>query len=151
MGTEEAAGCFQNVDLDLTFDGDIAPLILGFGSALTELHRREDFAVFELRGVQAGRPVLEDGRTLDVQNVIWTTGFHPGFSWVHLPVFDEEGYPCQYRGLTSSPGLYFIGLHFLYAMSSAMIHGVGRDARHVAETIAGRLATEPATGMASAA
>ena len=56
MGTEEAASCFQNVDLDLTFDGDIAPLILGFGSALTELHRREDFAVFELRGVQARGP-----------------------------------------------------------------------------------------------
>jgi hypothetical protein len=50
--TSEAAGCFQNVDLDLAFDGDIAPLILGFGSALIELHRREDFASFELADLQ---------------------------------------------------------------------------------------------------
>jgi len=108
--------------------------------------------VARVRGVQAGRPVLEDGRTLDVRNVIWTTGFHPGFSWVHLPVFDDHGYPRQKRGVVAeSPGLYFIGLHFLYAMTSAMIHGVGRDARYVAERIAQRLETEPSDGMASAA
>ena len=108
--------------------------------------------VGRVRGVQSGRPVLEDGRVLDVQNVIWTTGFHPGFSWVRLPVFDEHGYPRQFRGVvTDAPGLYFIGLQFLYAMSSSMIHGVGRDARYVAERIAGRLVTEPAAGMASAA
>jgi putative flavoprotein involved in K+ transport len=67
--------------------------------------------VGRVRGIQAGRPVLEDGRVLDVRNVIWTTGFHPGFSWVHLPVLDEHGYPRQRRGAaTDSPGLYFIGL-----------------------------------------
>jgi putative flavoprotein involved in K+ transport len=106
-----------------------------------------------VRGVQGGRPVLEDGTVLDVENVIWTTGFHPGFSWVHLPVFDERGYPRQKRGVvTDSPGLYFIGLQFLYAMSSSMIHGVGRDARYVAERIAGRLAAAPSEpGIASAA
>ena len=105
-----------------------------------------------VRRVQGGRPMLEDGTALDVQNVIWTTGFHPGFFWVNLPVFDEDGYPRQYRGVVAdSPGLYFIGLQFLYAMSSSMIHGVGRDARYVAERIAGRLATEPAPGIASAA
>jgi len=108
--------------------------------------------VGRVRGVQAGRPMLEDGTVLDVENVIWTTGFHPGFSWVHLPVFDEHGSPRQYRGVVAeSPGLYFIGLQFLYAMSSSMIHGVGRDAGYVAERIAGRLASEPAPGIASAA
>lgn len=108
--------------------------------------------VGRVRGIQGGRPVLEDGRLLDVQNVIWTTGFHPGFSWVHLPVFDERGEPRQKRGVVGeSPGLYFIGLQFLYAMSSSMIHGVGRDARYVAERIVERLDGEPAPGMASAA
>jgi len=100
--------------------------------------------VGRVRGVEGGRPVLDDGRALDVQNVIWTTGFHPGFSWVHLPVFDEHGYPRQKRGVVAdSAGLYFIGLQFLYAMSSSMIHGVGRDAKYVAERIAGRLVTAP--------
>lgn len=108
--------------------------------------------VGRVRGVEGGRPVLEDGRVLDVQNVVWTTGFHPGFSWVHLPVLDGRGYPRQKRGVVAeAPGLYFIGLQFLYAMSSSMIHGVGRDARFVAERIGERLAAEPAAGMASAA
>jgi putative flavoprotein involved in K+ transport len=89
--------------------------------------------------VQEGMPVLEDGRALDVANVVWCTGFHPGFSWIDLPVFDEHGEPRQVRGVVESePGLYFVGLHFLYAMSSTMIHGVGRDARYVAEHIACR-------------
>jgi len=90
-------------------------------------------------GVQNGRPVLEDGRTLDVTNVVWCTGYHPGFSWIELPVFDADGEPLQDRGVVrGEPGLYFVGLHFLYAMSSGMIHGVGRDADHVADTIARR-------------
>jgi putative flavoprotein involved in K+ transport len=88
-------------------------------------------------GVRDGRPFLEDGRTLDVANVVWCTGYHPGLSWVDLPVFEPDGEPRQHRGIVQGEsGLYFVGLHFLYAMSSTMIHGVGRDARHVAETIA---------------
>jgi putative flavoprotein involved in K+ transport len=68
---------------------------------------------------------------------VWCTGYHPGLSWVDLPVFESDGEPRQHRGIVpGEPGLYFVGLHFLYAMSSTMIHGVGRDARHIAETIA---------------
>jgi putative flavoprotein involved in K+ transport len=107
--------------------------------------------VGRVRGVQDGRPVLEDGTVLDVQNVIWSTGFHPGFSWVHVPVFDERGNPRQKRGVAEAPGLYFVGLTFLYAMSSSMIHGVGRDAKYVAERIVERLEAELPPGMSSAA
>jgi len=90
-------------------------------------------------GAQNGRPLLEDGRVLDVANVIWSTGFEPGFSWIDLPVFDADGEPRHDRGVVrDEPGLYFVGLHFLYTMSSTMIHGVGRDANHVAEVIARR-------------
>ncbi len=81
-------------------------------------------------------PVLADGQVLDVANVVWCTGFHPGFSWIDLPVFDAEGEPVHQRGLVAeAPGLSFVGLHFLYAMSSTMIHGVGRDAERIAEAI----------------
>ena len=90
-------------------------------------------------GARDGTPLLEDGRVLDVANVIWCTGYNPGFSWIDLPVFDADGEPRHDRGVVRyQPGLYFVGLHFLYAMSSTMIHGVGRDANHVAEVIAGR-------------
>jgi putative flavoprotein involved in K+ transport len=70
---------------------------------------------------------------------------------VNVPVFDEHGNSRHKRGVSESPGLYFVGLTFLYAMTSSMIHGVGRDAQYVAERIAGRLVTELAPGIASAA
>ena len=90
-------------------------------------------------GVQAGKPLLEDGRTLDVSTVVWCTGFHPGFSWIDLPVFDQAGVPKHERGIVAAePGLYFVGLHFLFAMSSTMIHGAARDAEYVAKTIVAR-------------
>jgi putative flavoprotein involved in K+ transport len=83
-----------------------------------------------------GRPVLSDGRVLDVANVIWCSGFHPGFSWIELPVLDAHGEPKQVRGvIESAPGLYFVGLHFLYAFSSTMIHGIARDAKYVADAV----------------
>jgi putative flavoprotein involved in K+ transport len=95
-------------------------------------------------GVRGGRPLLEDGRALDVANVVWCTGFDAGFSWIDLPVFGPDGEPLHERGVVASePGLYFVGLHFLYAFSSDMIHGVGRDAARIAGLIA-RAAAEAA-------
>lgn len=92
-------------------------------------------------GVRDGKPLLEDGRVLDVANVIWCTGFNPSSSWIDLPVFTGDGEPIHERGrATDQPGLYFVGRHFLYAMSSTMVHGVGRDAAHIAEAIAARAA-----------
>jgi putative flavoprotein involved in K+ transport len=94
----------------------------------------------KLVGVRDGLPLLENGRVLDVANVIWCTGFDPGFSWIELPVFGERGTPVHERGVvTNQPGLYFVGLHFLYAASSAMIHGISRDAEHVVDTVEARL------------
>jgi putative flavoprotein involved in K+ transport len=90
-----------------------------------------------LTGMRSGRPVLEDGRMLDVTNVVWATGFHPGFSWIDLPVFGPDGVPNHEGGVVpGQPGLFFVGLHFLYAMSSEMIHGVGRDADRIAGLVA---------------
>jgi putative flavoprotein involved in K+ transport len=87
-------------------------------------------------GVRNGRPLLAGDRTLDVANVIWCTGYEPGFSWIDLPVFDEKARPMHERGVVHRvPGMYFVGLHFLYAMSSATLIGVGRDAEHVAKAI----------------
>jgi putative flavoprotein involved in K+ transport len=92
--------------------------------------------------VRNGLPVLEDGRVLDVANVVWCTGFHPGFSWIDLPVFGADGEPRHRAGVVEDePGLFFVGLHFLYAFSSGMIHGVGRDAARIADVIAAREST----------
>jgi len=88
-----------------------------------------------------GKPALADGRLLDVTNVVWATGFHPGFSWIDLPIFGADGLPEHEGGeVAREPGLFFVGLHFLYSMSSEMIHGVGRDADRIAGRVAERAA-----------
>jgi putative flavoprotein involved in K+ transport len=88
-------------------------------------------------GAVDGRPQLTDGRVLDVANVVWCTGFRQDFSWIDLPVFGEDDWPDEYRGVVESvPGLYFCGLSFQYAFSSMLLPGVGRDAAHVARRIA---------------
>jgi putative flavoprotein involved in K+ transport len=89
-------------------------------------------------GVQDGLPLLDDGRVLDVQNVLWCTGFRPDWSWIHVPFeLGDDGYPVQYHGVAaSSPGLYFTGLPFLHSFASMLIGGAGRDAERVARHIA---------------
>jgi putative flavoprotein involved in K+ transport len=91
-------------------------------------------------GVRDGYPVLEDGRVLDVSNVIWCTGYTPDFSWIDLAFpATRHGFPIQDRGIVESvPGLYFMGLLFQYSLSSALVGGVGRDARYIVDHIASR-------------
>lgn len=87
-------------------------------------------------GVEHGQPQLDDGRVIDVANVVWCTGFDPGFSWIDLPGMGHQG-PDHHRGIVDSePGLYFLGLKFLHSVSSEQIHGVGRDAAYIADAIA---------------
>ncbi len=115
--------------------------------------RRKDLAaagvesVPRTAGVRDGRPLLEDGRVLDVANVIWCTGFVPDFGWIELPILDADGYPVQDRGVVrSEPGLYFMGLLFQYSLSSVLVGGVGRDAKHVATHIASRVRGDGSRG-----
>jgi putative flavoprotein involved in K+ transport len=101
-------------------------------------------------GVREGRPVLGDDRVLDVANVIWCTGFQPGFSWIDLPVFDEAGDPLHESGIVPSvPGLYFLGLQFLHSMTSATVTGVGRDAKRLVKAITARVAARSPNAGAS--
>ncbi len=90
-------------------------------------------------GVRDGRPVLADGRVLDVANVVWCTGFRQDFSWIDAPVIGEDGWPIESRGVVpNAPGLYFTGLAFQYAFASMLVGGAGRDAEYVARHIAKR-------------
>jgi putative flavoprotein involved in K+ transport len=89
--------------------------------------------------VRDGRPVLDDGTVLDPATVIWCTGFRQAFDWVDVPIFGEDGYPREYRGVVDDvPGLFFCGLSFQFAFSSMVLPGVGRDAEYVAGKIAAR-------------
>ena len=78
-------------------------------------------------------PVTDlDLEAADVQVVIWATGYSFDYGIVRFPIFDEFGYPIQQRGVTSQPGLYFLGLHWLHTITSGLLTGVGTDAAHVA-------------------
>jgi putative flavoprotein involved in K+ transport len=121
----------------------VRPKVLSIGGPLIRVKPQDlsDAGVErgpKVTGVRQGLPLLEDGRVLEVTNVIWCTGFHPGFSWIDLPIHGEVE-PIHERGaVRDQPGLYFVGLHFLSALSSVMIHGVGRDAAYIAQLIDSR-------------
>jgi putative flavoprotein involved in K+ transport len=90
--------------------------------------------------IEDGRPALEDGRVLDVSNVIWCTGFREEFPWIDLPIFDENERPLHERGVVvAEPGLYFVGMPFQYSVLSDVLPGVGRDAEYIAKHIARNL------------
>jgi putative flavoprotein involved in K+ transport len=123
----------------------VRPHVLSSGAPLIRVKSEDLLAAGVERvpktvGVRDGLPLLEDGRVIDAANVIWCTGFRPDFGWIDVPVFGDENDPVQKRGVASEPGLYFLGLDFLYSFASENVGGVRRDARHVARHIAGRAA-----------
>jgi putative flavoprotein involved in K+ transport len=91
-------------------------------------------------GVSDGKPMLDDGRVLDVTNVIWATGFQPDFAWVEIPGFiGDDGWPVGERGVSPvAPGLYFLGVPFQWAFGSMTVFGAGRDAKYVVDRLAER-------------
>ncbi len=89
-----------------------------------------------------GKPMLDNGRVLDVTNVIWATGFRPDFSWIEAPITGDDGWPHEYRGVVDGvPGLFFCGLAFQFAFSSMVLPGVGRDAAYIAGKVDQRAAS----------
>jgi len=90
-------------------------------------------------GAKNGLPLLSDGLTVNVRNVVWCTGYQHGFPWIDLPAFGADGEPVHENGIARNvAGLYFVGLHFLYSMTSATLIGVGRDAERIAKAIASK-------------
>ena len=92
--------------------------------------------------IEVSSPILNlNLMTNGINSIVWATGFRFDFSWVKIPVFDENGEPIHRRGVTASPGIYFLGLKWLYKLKSAFlsIAGPAEDAAYLAEVItAGR-------------
>ena len=116
----------------------IRPEIRAHGGPLIRVKRADlarvgvEMASARTVGARDGQPVLDDGRALEVANVIWCTGFRQVFDWIELPVLGADGWPLEQRGVVpSAPGLYFTGLAFQYAFSSMLVGGAGRDAAYV--------------------
>ncbi|MCX5242781.1 MSMEG_0569 family flavin-dependent oxidoreductase [Streptomyces prunicolor] len=71
----------------------------------------------------------------DITSVVWSTGFRRDHRWIEAPVFDGRGYPMHWRGATSVPGLYFLGLPWQHSWGSGRFEAVGRDAEFLANHI----------------
>jgi putative flavoprotein involved in K+ transport len=108
------------------------------GSTPRSLRRRG--VTLHPRATEAsGRTVrFAGGGELEVQTIVWATGFRPDHAWIDVPVFDERGRVEHDRGVTASPGLYFVGLPWQHTRGSALLGWVADDATFIAEQIARR-------------
>ena len=73
--------------------------------------------------------------TANLSAIVWAVGFHTDFSWIDLPAFDAKGYPQHARGVSAEPGLYFLGLPWLWTWGSGRFEGVGEDAGWLMQAI----------------
>jgi putative flavoprotein involved in K+ transport len=106
------------------------------GSTPRAIRRRHGVKLHGRATDAAGSTVsFGDGTTLEVGAVIWATGFRVDHSWVGVPVFDDNGRLVHRRGVTDSPGLYFLGLSWQHTRGSALLGWVKDDAEHIAHQI----------------
>lgn len=77
-------------------------------------------------------------RAQNITTIIWSNGYGFDFSWIPFSIFDADRYPIQTRGVTTVPGLYFLGLHFMHTRKSGILLGIAEDAAYLAEQIAAR-------------
>jgi putative flavoprotein involved in K+ transport len=106
------------------------------GSSPRELKRRYgvELKPRAIRG--SGLTVtFEDGSEVEVDAVIWATGYRPDYAWIDLPIFERDGRPRHRRGVTDVPGLYFLGLTWQHTRGSALIGWVKEDAEFISERI----------------
>lgn len=87
------------------------------------LDANDDFLEFEMRRVKG------------IKNIVWATGYKPNFEWIDGVELDEDRYPKNYRGVSSTKGLYFIGLPWMYTRGSATLGGVAKDAKYLSDYI----------------
>jgi putative flavoprotein involved in K+ transport len=107
------------------------------GSSPRELTRRYGVELKPRADDASGRTVrFEDGSELEVDAVIWATGYRPDHSWIDLPILDSNGRLRHRRGVTDVPGLFFLGLTWQWTRGSALIGWVKDDAQFLAERIA---------------
>ncbi|MBX6390498.1 MAG: NAD(P)-binding domain-containing protein [Frankia sp.] len=95
---------------------------------------------FEPTPTPASARLQLDLRSGEIRTIVWATGFHPDYRWLHVPVLDPKGNLRHDGGVVDSPGMYALGLPVLRRRRSTFIHGIENDAREVIDHLAGYLA-----------
>jgi putative flavoprotein involved in K+ transport len=124
-GDEQARQFLQTIDAHIVAQGLEAP-----AEAWPADLRAPDMSVPESPGA------LDLARA-GISTVIWATGYRPDLGWVGLPFLDGQGYPIQRRGVTTIPGLFILGLDWLYTAASGIFPGLGDDAAYLTEQVTG--------------
>jgi putative flavoprotein involved in K+ transport len=116
-----------------------SPLI---GSSVRALRRHGVIIRSRAIGVDGRTVHFEDGTTLDVEAVVWATGYRTDHAWIRPSVTDDEGRLRHRRGVTELPGLYFIGQDWQHTRGSALLGWVKEDAEFIADQVAVRRRTD---------
>ena len=131
----------------LTFTDDVETRLGEADEVASQLQGMVDQHIAE-HGIDAPSPDVEtvawapgatptrlDLKSAGITSVVWATGYHYDYSWIDADIFGNRGYPHQQRGVTTEPGLYFVGLNAMHTTGSALFSGVGADAEHVVDHI----------------
>jgi putative flavoprotein involved in K+ transport len=155
LGRRGAVLCGRLLAVDgdrLRFSQDVEELLAEADRAYADFIAKADSHVVKHRlDLPAQRVDLVPGprvepvpevslRDSGITCVVWCTGYGLDFSWVQAPFLDERGVPVQDRGVTRVPGLYVLGLFWMHTLKSSILFGVGEDADHLADHLAGYLA-----------
>jgi putative flavoprotein involved in K+ transport len=105
------------------------------GSSPRELRRHAVALKPRVSGASSRTATFADGSELEVDAVIWATGYRSDYSWIDPPIFDSSGRVKHRRGVTDVPGLYLLGLSWQHTRGSALIGWVKDDAEFIAEQI----------------
>ncbi|MFB3167671.1 NAD(P)/FAD-dependent oxidoreductase [Neobacillus sp. 179-C4.2 HS] len=108
-----------------------------FGFELkTQLKNRSVILKPRVTSADNSQVFFNDGSSIEVSNVIWSTGFKSDFSFIHISsVLNEKGLPIHQRGVTKVKGLFFLGLAWQNSRGSALLQGVGTDAKYIVEKL----------------
>ena len=137
-------------DGDITFSDDLPDRLAAVESVFAQRSGKAIDAYIAAAGIDAPEHQIppSDGwlpseqmelnvAAANITSVIWASGYKLDFRFVEMPLVDEWGYPEHTRGVTEIPGLYVVGLPWLTRHYSAIVGGVGLDARYIAEQISG--------------
>ena len=106
------------------------------GSSMRDVKRHGVEVKPRVVGASSDAVKFEDDSELEIDAVIWATGYQSDYGWIDLPVFDQTGRVLHRRGVTDYPGLHFLGLTWQHTRGSALLGWVRDDAEFISERIA---------------
>ena len=113
------------------------------GSSTRDVKRHGVEVKSRVVGASDRAVTFADGSELDVDAVIWATGYRSEYGWIEVPVFDHNGRVLHRRGVTDYPGLFFLGLTWQHTRGSALLGWVKDDAEFISERIAANTGERP--------